>query len=293
METFAVQHIGMDRPGQPDRPAADEVPGSHLPGQLDQRTDDELLGMIRSEPAGSAQRAAACEVLVERYRSLVRSCANRYRRSPEPHEDLMQVGYVGLLKAINNFDPGVGRSLAAYAQPCITGEIKRYFRDKRWQVHVERPVQERLLEVREGTRQLTQQLGRAPRDAELADHLGFTEAEVREALQADMLLQPASLDAPLAGQPETASLADLLGEEDPHMEHTLSMEALTVHWDELPRREQRILLMRFYGDMTQAEIGRHLGISQMHVSRLLAHALGYLRQRILELPEPGGQRAAA
>ena len=252
---------------------------------LEQSGDDELLAMIRSELPGSPRRAAACEVLVARYRTLVRSCANRYRRSPESTEDLVQVGYVGLLKAINNFDPGVGRSLAAYAQPCITGEIKRYFRDKRWQVHVERPVQERLLELREGMRHLTQELGRGPSDAELAAHCGFTEAEVREALLADLLLQPASLDAPLAGQPETASLADLLGEEDPRMEHTLSMEALAVHWGELPRREQRILLMRFYGDMTQAEIGRALGISQMHVSRLLAHALSFLRERILGLDE--------
>ena len=108
---------------------------------------------------------------------------------------------------------------------------------------------------------------------------------MREARSVDLLLQPASLDAPLAGQPETATLADLLGEEDPQMEHTLSMAALAVHWGELPRREQRILLMRFYGDMTQAEIGRVLGISQMHVSRLLAHALGYLRHRILADPE--------
>jgi RNA polymerase sigma-B factor len=260
---------------------------------LEQCGDDELLAMIRSEDPGSPRRAAACEVLVARYRTLVRSCANRYRRSPESAEDLTQVGYVGLLKAINNFDPGVGRSLAAYAQPCITGEIKRYFRDKRWQVHVERPVQERLLELREGMRQLTQQLGRGPSDAELAEHCGFTEAEVREALLADLLLQPASLDAPLAGQPETASLADLLGEEDPRMEHTLSMEALAVHWGELPRREQRILLMRFYGDMTQAEIGRALGISQMHVSRLLAHALSFLRDRILAVDEDEKSGAAA
>lgn len=260
---------------------------------LEQSGDDELLATIRSAGPGSPARAAACEVLVARYRTLVRSCANRYRRSPESAEDLIQVGYVGLLKAINNFDPGVGRSLAAYAQPCITGEIKRYFRDKRWQVHVERPVQERLLELREGIRQLTQQLGRGPSDAELAEHCGFTEAEVREALLADLLLQPASLDAPLAGQPETASLADLLGEEDPRMEHTLSMEALAVHWGELPRREQRILLMRFYGDLTQAEIGRALGISQMHVSRLLAHALSFLRQRILADDEDEGGRSSA
>ena len=289
METFAALDTAADFPDR-DHGAAD----AELPGGLDQCGDGELLAMIRSESPGSARRAAACEVLVSRYQALVRSCANRYRRSPESPEDLMQVGYVGLLKAINNFDPGVGRSLAAYAQPCITGEIKRYFRDKRWQVHVERPVQERLLELREGMRQLTQQLGRAPGDDELAEHLGFTEEEVREALLADQLLQPASLDAPLAGQPETASLADLLGQEDPQLEHTLSMAAVAVHWGELPRREQRILLMRFYGDMTQAEIGRVLGISQMHVSRLLAHALGYLRQRSLEMPDeqPDGHLAA-
>ena len=169
-------------------------------------------------------------MLVSRYRGLVRACANRYRRSPEPTEDLVQVGYVGLLKAINNFDPGVGRNLAAYAQPCITGEIKRYFRDKRWQVHVERPVQERLLALRETSRELTQQLGHAPSDAELASDLGITEADVQEARGADLLLQPASLDAPLSGQPDTASLAELLGGDDPQMEHTLSMEALAVHW---------------------------------------------------------------
>jgi RNA polymerase sigma-B factor len=280
METFAAQHTTAERPaGATARPAGGPL------GHLEQRADDELLAMIRSQPPGSASRTAACEVLVARYRSLVRSCVNRYRRTPEPTEDLMQVGYVGLMKAINNFDPAVGHGLAAYAQPCITGEIKRYFRDKRWQVHVERPVQERLLELREAVRQLTQQLGHAPSDAELASHVGFSEADVREALRADMLLQPASLDAPMAGQPDSASLADLLGQEDPRMEHTLSMEALAVHWGELPRREQRILLMRFYGDMTQAEIGRSLGISQMHVSRLLAHALGYLRQRLLEPSE--------
>ena len=287
METFAV-HGGIA-----EHTDAELRPVRDLSADLEQCSDDELLGTIRSEPRGSAQRSAACEVLVNRYRTLVRSCANRYRRSPEAPEDLIQVGYVGLLKAINNFDPQVGRSLAAYAQPCITGEIKRYFRDKRWQVHVERPLQERLLELREGIRQLTQQFGRLPSDAELASHLGFTEAEVREARSVDLLLQPASLDAPLAGQPETATLADLLGEEDPQMEHTLSMAALAVHWGELPRREQRILLMRFYGDMTQAEIGRALGISQMHVSRLLAHALGYLRHRILAEPEAASTGMAA
>jgi len=205
----------------------------------------------------------------------------RYNRSPEPTEDLMQVGYVGLLKAINNFDPSVGGSLAAYAQPCISGEIKRHFRDKRWHVHVERSVQERVLQVRQATRQLTQQLGRDPADAELAAHLGITDADLREARRADMVFQPVSLDAPVAGQPQGGRLADVLGDEDPLMEQAVDMESVASHWGELPRREQQILMMRFYGDMTQAEIGQRLGISQMHVSRLLAHALGHLRKRLV------------
>jgi RNA polymerase sigma-B factor len=257
--------------------------------------DRELLRIVRSQPLASTRRSAACELLVSRHRHLVRSCVQRYKRSPEPAEDLMQVGYVGLLKAINNFDPDVGGSLAAYAQPCISGEIKRHFRDKRWQVHVERSMQELVLQVRNATRQLTQELGHLPTDEELAGHLGISEDDLREAQRADLVFQPASLDAPLAGRPDAASLADVLGEEDPEVERTLDMESVAAHWDELPRREQKILLLRFYGDMTQAEIGQQLGISQMHVSRLLAHALGYLRQRLLGLQEnvPAGRLASA
>ena len=248
---------------------------------LERLPDEDLLALCRELPAGSRERAAAREALVRRYAPAVRGLVRQYRASPEPAEDLMQVGYVGLLKAINNFDPEVGGSLAAYAQPCISGEIKRHFRDKRWQVHVERSMQELVLQVREATRQLTQQLGHQPADGELAEHLGINEDDLREARRADMVFQPASLDAPLAGGPDAASLADVLGEEDPEVEHTLDMESVAAHWGELPRREQKILLLRFYGDMTQAEIGQQLGISQMHVSRLLAHALGHLRQRLL------------
>lgn len=247
--------------------------------------DTDLLRIVRGEALDSPARADACEVLVARHRNLVRSCVARYKRSPEPAEDLMQVGYVGLLKAINNFDPEVGGSLAAYAQPCISGEIKRHFRDKRWQVHVERSMQELVLRVREASRALTQQLGHQPSDAEVAGFLQIPEAELREAQRADLVFAPASLDAPLAGRPDAASLADVLGAEDAEVEHTLDMESVAAHWGELPRREQKILLLRFYGDMTQAEIGAQLGISQMHVSRLLAHALGHLRQRLTE-PEP-------
>src|ERR1700684_981901 len=148
---------------------------THLPTHTEDLSDQALVRLVQSLPRQSLERDTACQQRVTRYQSLVRHCAMRYRQSPESQEELMQVGYVGLLKAINNFDPAVGRNLAAYAQPCISGEIKRHFRDKRWQVHVERPVQERLLALRETSRELTQELGRAPNDAELASDLGITE----------------------------------------------------------------------------------------------------------------------
>jgi RNA polymerase sigma-B factor len=125
-------------------------------GELRRLSDNDLLAQMRAMARDSEERAAICEILVERYTSLVESCIWPYRRSPEPVEDLMQVGYVGLLKAIDNFDPGIGDSLAAYAAPCVSGEIKRHFRDERWLVHVRRPVQELLLEVRAATEDLTQ-----------------------------------------------------------------------------------------------------------------------------------------
>ncbi len=244
------------------------------------RDDSELLALVKTEPIGSAARSAACEVLVTRYEALVRSCVLRYRDSPESVEELMQVGYVGLLKAINNFDPAFGGALAAYAQPCISGEIKRHFRDKRWQVRVKRSAQELLLEVRKTTGDLAQELGHAPSDIELARHLGVTDDELQEARQADMFFHTSSLDAPLTQADGPARLADLLGADDPELERAVDMDAVGAHWEELPSRERRILLMRFYGNLTQAEIGERLGISQMHVSRLQAAALRYLRERL-------------
>jgi RNA polymerase sigma-B factor len=243
--------------------------------------DHELLRLVQSLPRRSERRDAACEVLVGRYQKLVRSCVRRYRDSPEPTEELMQVGYVGLLKAINNFNPDVGVNLSAYAQPCISGEIKRHFRDKRWQIHVRRAAQELLLEIRKASEELTHSLGRAPSEPELARHLGVTEDELLEARRADMVFHTYSLDAPVSDRQDPVHLADLLGEDDGQVEHTLDMESVTAHWTELPEREQRILLMRFYGNLTQAEIGERLGISQMHVSRLLSRALGHLRERLL------------
>ena len=260
--------------------------------------DQELLGIAQSLPPASQRRDAARELLVSRHRRLVWLCVQRYRRGPEPTEDLMQVGYVGLLKAINNFDPAFGRTLATYAQPCITGEIKRHFRDKRWQIHVQRSLKELVLQTREATLQLTQELGRTPADSDLARHLGVSTDDIQDARRAELALQPSSL---YAQAPGARSLADLLGTEDRQLEHMLDLWAVATHWGELPSREQKILLLRFRGDMTQAQIARQLGISQMHVSRLLAHALGHLRSRVLGLetsasgqprpaPQPGNKK---
>jgi RNA polymerase sigma-B factor len=239
--------------------------------------DDDLLARCRDCPEGSAERDTACEILVRRYTPLVRACARQYMNSPEPADDLMQVGYVGLLKAINNYDPSFGGGLRAYAVPCITGEIKRHFRDKRWQVKVTRSLQELLLEERDVTEDLTHALGRLPDDAEVAGRLGVTPEELREAHRAAEGFSVLSLDAPLSGQADTAELGDMLGAEDPDVERAVDMEAVAAHWEQLPRREQRILVMRFYGNCTQEEIAGQLGISQMHVSRLQARALSRLR----------------
>jgi RNA polymerase sigma-B factor len=257
---------------------------------LRELTDDELLARFRVFPPGSEQRAMACEILVQRYQKLVRACVRQYAGSPEPVEDLLQAGYVGLLKAINNYDPEAGSSLSGYAAPCVSGEIKRHFRDKRWQVRVKRPVQELVLEVREATWRLAQELGRTPTESDLTRHLGVSEDELRQARRAEQAFWPYSLDVPVAGQPGVINLADILGEEDPRMEHILGMQAVAKHWGELSPREQEILLMDFRGGMTQTEIGQRLRISQMHVSRLRARALGHLRSCLLELE---GTRANA
>jgi RNA polymerase sigma-B factor len=272
---------------RPD-PAADATDESAAadPHDLSTQPDQDLLRLIHDQRGDSQTAARACEVLVVRYESLVRSCARRYQGSPESADELMQVGYVGLMKAINRFDPEMGTSLAPYALACVSGEIKRHFRDRRWQVRVKRSSQELVLELRSATAELTQQSQRTPTDAELASFLRVSLEDVRAARHADLGFSAWSIDAPVSEEPEAASLAELLGEEDPQMEHAVDMAALEAHWNELPRRQQQILLLRFYGNMTQAEIGEQIGLSQMHVSRLITQALSYLRTRMLGSEQP-------
>lgn len=265
------------------RAAGDAGPFAGMPlgAALEELPDDQLLARCRGHEPGSAVYAAACEVLVRRYTPLVRACVRQYRDSPEPVEDLMQVGYVGLLKAIGNYDPAFGNELKAYAVPCISGEIKRHFRDKRWQVRVTRPIQELLLEMRGATEDLTHELGRLPSEGELAARLGVTPGELRDARRAADGFTALSLNAPVGDGDDSADLGDLIGGEETGFGHTVDMEAVERHWAELPRREQRILVLRFYGNLTQQEVARRLGISQMHVSRLQARALARLRDKLL------------
>jgi RNA polymerase sigma-B factor len=264
-------------------PGALALTGPDALPDLAELDDLALLTIVQLMPRTSERRVAACEILVTRYQGLVWSCVRRYAHGPEPAEDLAQVGYIGLLKAINNFDPAVCRSLATYAQPCISGEIKRHFRDHRWQIHVKRSVQELILSIRAATGQLTQDLGRTPTESDLAVHLGVSRDHLREAQRTELAFQPSSLDVPLAGHPGTLTLADYLGEEDPRLEQMLALRAVATHWGELTPREQSILVMSFRGGLTQTEIGRRLQISQIQVSRLRAEALGHLRSRLLDL----------
>jgi RNA polymerase sigma-B factor len=270
-------------------------PPPSLAGVPADASDEDLIELVQSLPVTSDRRAAAYEVLVRRYEFVVKAAVRRYRDSPESVEDLMQVGYLGLLKAISHFNPELGPGLIAYAQPCVSGELKRHFRDKRWQVRVHRASQEHMLMVRDTKAVLTQQLGRPPCDEEIAEAAGLSLADLREAERAEMAFRPYYLDTPVSADDEAATFGELLGADDPGIEHALDSDALWAHWSGLPERQQHILAMRFYGNMTQAEIGERLGISQMHVSRLLDVALTSLRDALTAgtaRPRPRPRRRA-
>jgi RNA polymerase sigma-B factor len=210
--------------------------------------------------------------------------SRRYRSSSEPAEDLEQVARLGLVKAVDRYDPERG-SFTAFAVSTISGELKRYFRDHTWGVHVPRRVQNLSLAVSRAEEDLTTELGRQPTDGELERRCGSAADEVRDARQSRAGYRPASLNAPLSD--DGGELGDLLGHEDRAVE--LVADVLTVREliDKLPARERRIVLDRFYGGRTQADIAADLGISQMHVSRLLARTLGWLRAAMLsDVPPP-------
>jgi RNA polymerase sigma-B factor len=240
-------------------------------------SDSELAGLLHDPEHGGRAR----ERLVRRYRPLVRGLAGQYRVPAEYREDLVQVGYVGLMKAINSFDPAIRGDLKPYARVCVSGEIKRFFRDKRWLIRVSRTDQELLLVAKRAQADLAGELGSTPTDEQIASRLDVSVDDLRHAYQAQQAFAPTSLDAPVGDTDDRAS-GEIIGADDEAFNQSLDMNSIRRHWDELPRRERRILLLRFYGNMTQAEVADELHCSQMHVSRLQARALAFLRGRLLE-----------
>jgi RNA polymerase sigma-B factor len=219
----------------------------------------------------------ARDELVTRLLPLARDLALRYSYTDEPVDDLIQVATLGLIKAIDRFEPGRGTKFTSYAAPTILGELKRHFRDKGWSLHVPRDLQERALAVSRGTEALSKELGRSPKVREVAHHLGYTTEQVLEASEAAASYEAASLDAPSSREDaEGAPLVEMLGDEDSSYELVESRDAIASTWRTLPDVERRVVELRFMHDLTQREIGERIGYSQMHVSRLLRRALTQL-----------------
>jgi len=219
--------------------------------------------------------------VIGEYMSYARYVARRFRQRGESPQDLDQVAYLGLVKAVDNFDPDYGTTFLTYATPIIAGEIKRHFRDTTWDVHVPRRMQELSAAVRAAQQDLTQRLGTAPSAADVACFLDLPLEEVVDAFEAVAAYHAASLDVPVSlPDGDGTSLGDLLGDDDPGIDLVVDREALKPLLEDLSGREKRILLMRFFRNMSQAEIGAEIGVSQMQVSRLLGQILGRLRDRL-------------
>ena len=221
---------------------------------------------------------AAREELAERFMPLARDLALRYRYTDEPLDDLAQVAYLGLLKAIDRFDADRGTRFTSYAVPTILGELKRHFRDKGWALRVPRDTQERVLAVNRESEALSKALGRSPSVREIAERLACGPEEVLEAREAATSYEAASPAAPVGGVgPEDApTVADTVGVQEDGYELVEVSDAITGAWRALPERERHVLHLRFAEDLTQREIGDRIGVSQMHVSRLLRRALDRL-----------------
>ena len=237
----------------------------------------ELFGRLADLPAGDPDRLRIRGELVELHLPLVEYLARRFRNRGEWLDDLTQVATIGLIKSIDRFDLERGVEFSTYATPTIVGEIKRHFRDKGWAVRVPRRLQELKLALTKAIGDLAQKEGRAPTVAEIAAHLQMTEEEVLEGLESANAYSTVSLDAPDSGDDDAPAVAESLGMLDEALEGVEYRESLKPLLEQLPSREKRILLLRFFGNMTQSQIASELGISQMHVSRLLARTLAQLR----------------
>jgi RNA polymerase sigma-B factor len=221
------------------------------------------------------------DTLIELNLPLVRYAAARFRSRNEPMEDIIQVGTIGLIKAIDRFDNERGVEFPTFAMPTIIGEIKRFFRDTSWSVRVPRRLQELRLSLTRAGDELAQKLDRSPTVAELAACLGVSEEDVVEGLAVGNAYTASSLDTTPTDEDGDGPLAERLGYEDTAMEGVEYRESLKPLLARLPARERRIIMLRFFGNMTQSQIGEEIGISQMHVSRLLTRTLAQLREGLI------------
>lgn len=272
----------MPRPGSgPARP------GSRSDGRSPSRTGNRspgglptLLEQLARLPQGPEHERLR-EQVISSLMPMARRLARRFRNRGESDEDLLQVASVGLVKAVDRYDPAQGHAFESFAVPTIVGELKRHFRDHAWDLHVPRRVQEARNQVRRAQQELLQPLGgRSPTVAEVARHTGLPEEDVILGLEAYQAYAAVSLDAPVPGL-EVGSLADTMGAEDRFLDLVVDRISLRPLLEELPERERRILFLRFFRSMTQHQIADAVGVSQMHVSRLIARSCATLRSGML------------
>ncbi len=263
-------------------PAAE--PTSARSARLDEtrRRSAELFVEMRDEQCSDAVRASCRDDLVQLHLPLVEHCARRFRNRGEPFEDLVQVGTIGLIKSVDRFDTERGVEFSTYATPTIIGEIKRYFRDKGWAIRVPRRLQELRMQIGAATAELSQSLGRSPTPRELAEQIGCTVEEIVEGIDSSNAYSTLSLDATDHTDDGSSSMLDALGMDDAGLEHVEIRESIRPLLAGLAEREKKILLLRFFKNMTQSQIAEEIGVSQMHVSRLLNRTLEQLRASLDE-----------
>ncbi len=267
--------------GARSTPGAPGTHGAHAHHNPQDRSGARALFLeLRTLQDGTPEYAELRNRLVRMHLPLVEHLARRFRNRGEPLDDLTQVATIGLIKSVDRFDPDRGVEFSTYATPTVVGEIKRHFRDKGWAVRVPRRLQELRLALTTATAELSQLHGRSPTVHELAERLAISEEEVLEGLESANAYSTLSLDVPDTDD-ESPAVADTLGAEDEALEGVEYRESLKPLLEDLPPREKRILLLRFFGNMTQSQIAQEVGISQMHVSRLLARTLAQLREKLL------------
>jgi RNA polymerase sigma-B factor len=252
--------------------------------QSDDSYDDvvEMFVALRKMPAESHEYHRQRERIVARCLALADHVASHFARRGEGLDDLTQVARLGLMNAINRFDPAKGPSFVGFAVPTMMGEVRRYFRDYSWGMRVPRRLRELHVQITRSTGELAQQLGRAPTAGELATVLGVPRDEIIECLIAGDAYRLESLDAPIGanGSDKPRLVADAVGGTDPQIEHITNREAVRVLIAALPARERQVLHMRFFESMTQSQIAERIGVSQMQVSRILASTLRCLRDQL-------------